>query len=83
SGSLLKQIPAVTSEVYDVTGAGDSLISAIALALTVPGVDIETAVKIGNYTAGVAVRKIGTTAVTPAELKDLIELHLMNKAVNV
>lgn len=83
SADLLKQIPAVTSEVYDVTGAGDSLISAIALALTVPGVDIETAVKIGNYTAGVAVRKIGTTAVTPAELKDLIELHLMNKAVNV
>jgi rfaE bifunctional protein kinase chain/domain len=83
SGDKLKRIPAVTSEVYDVTGAGDSLISAIALAMVVPGADLETAVEIGNYTAGVAVRKIGTTAVTPAELKDLIESHLMHRTIGV
>jgi len=72
-----KRIPAVTSEVYDVTGAGDSLISGISLALLASGGDIETSMVLGNYAAGVAVRKIGTTAVTPKELKHIIELHIM------
>ena len=72
-----KQIPAVTSEVYDVTGAGDSLISGISLALLASYGDVEVSMELGNYAAGVAVRKIGTTAVTPKELKHIIELHLM------
>ncbi len=83
SAAGAKTIPAVTSEVYDVTGAGDSLISAISLALIASGNDIETSVEIGNYAAGVAVRKIGTTAVSPAELKNIIELHLMEKTIKV
>ncbi len=74
----IKQIPAVTSEVYDVTGAGDSLISGISLALLASDGDIETSMEIGNYAAGVAVRKIGTTAVIPKELKHIIELDLMD-----
>lgn len=77
SKGKIKQISAVTSEVYDVTGAGDSLISGISLALLASGNDIETAMSLGNYAAGVAVRKIGTTAVTPKELKHIIELHIM------
>lgn len=68
-----KTIPAVTSEVYDVTGAGDSLISGISLAMIASNGDLETSVQIGNYAAGVAVRKIGTTAVTPEEVKGIIE----------
>jgi len=72
-----KRISAVTSEVYDVTGAGDSLISGISLALLASGGDIEASMILGNYAAGVAVRKIGTTAVTPKELKHIIEHHLM------
>ncbi len=83
SEKATKTIPAVTSEVYDVTGAGDSLISGISLAMAVTGGDLETSVEIGNYAAGVAVRKIGTTSVTPAELKNIIELHLMNKTITV
>ena len=74
-----KQIPAVTSEVYDVTGAGDSLISGISLALLASNGDVEVSMELGNYAAGVAVRKIGTTAVTPKELKHIIELHIMEK----
>lgn len=74
-----KTLPAVTSEVYDVTGAGDSLISGISLAMIASGGDLETSVEIGNYAAGVAVRKIGTTAVTPAELKNIIEMSLQVK----
>ncbi len=78
-----KTIPAVTSEVYDVTGAGDSLISAISLALLATNSDIETTVIIGNYAAGVAVRKIGTTAVTPKELKKIIQLDLLEESTNI
>jgi D-beta-D-heptose 7-phosphate kinase/D-beta-D-heptose 1-phosphate adenosyltransferase len=75
----IKQIPAVTSEVYDVTGAGDSLISGISLALLASDGDVEISMELGNYAAGVAVRKIGTTAVTPKELKHIIEHDLLEK----
>jgi rfaE bifunctional protein kinase chain/domain len=77
SNAKTKRIPAVTSEVFDVTGAGDSLISGISLSILASGGDIETSMKLGNYAAGVAVRKIGTTAVTPKELKHIIEMDLM------
>ena len=78
-----KKIPAVTSEVFDVTGAGDSLISTIALALTAGDGDLETAIALGNYAAGVAVRKIGTTTVLQEELKHIIEHDLIDsKAEN-
>ncbi len=77
----VKTIPAVTSEVYDVTGAGDSLIAGISLAMTASNGDLEAAVQIGNYAAGVAVRKIGTTAVTPDELKNIIELNFLTLAI--
>ena len=80
SDAISKQIPAVTSEVYDVTGAGDSFISGTALAFLASGGDAEISVKIGNYAAGVAVRKIGTTAVTPKELKRITEMHLAEEA---
>lgn len=83
SENNIKRIPAVTSEVYDVTGAGDSLISGISVAMIASGGDLETSVEIGNYAAGVAVRKIGTTAVTPQELKNIIELHKMEKTITV
>lgn len=83
SQDAVKTIPAVTSEVYDVTGAGDSLISGISLALIASNGDLEVSVEIGNYAAGVAVRKIGTTAVNPTELKNIIELQLMEKTITV
>ncbi len=75
----IKQISAVASEVYDVTGAGDSLISGISLALLASNGDMETSMLLGNYAAGVAVRKVGTTAVTPRELKHIIELDILEK----
>lgn len=81
SKDKLKTIPAVTSEVYDVTGAGDSLISGISLAMIASNGDLEASVEIGNYAAGVAVRKIGTTAVTPTELKSIIEMHQKSEKV--
>lgn len=74
------KIPAVTSEVYDVTGAGDSLIAALALSIPASGHNLEASVVLGNYSAGVAVRKIGTTTVSPDELKNLIKHDLLEKS---
>jgi D-beta-D-heptose 7-phosphate kinase/D-beta-D-heptose 1-phosphate adenosyltransferase len=76
SNGEAKTKPAVTSEVYDVTGAGDSLISALALSYPASGEDIEKAVILGNYAAGVAVRKTGTTTVTSEQLKQILELNI-------
>jgi len=82
-GKNIKTMPSIASEVYDVTGAGDSLISAVSLAMIASGGNLEIAVEIGNYAAGVAVRKIGTTAVTTDELKHIIEINLMEKTITV
>lgn len=60
-------IPAITQEVYDVTGAGDTVISALTLSYAGGG-DILTSVKIANYAASVVVKKIGTATLTPKEL---------------
>jgi len=73
------RIPAVTSEVYDVTGAGDSLLSALALSIPASGNNLEASIALGNYSAGVAVRKIGTTTVSPEELKNIIKHDLLEK----
>lgn len=71
------KVPAVASEVYDVTGAGDSLIAALALGLCATGMNFEASIILGNYAAGIAVRKTGTTAVKPEELKNIIEHHFL------
>jgi D-beta-D-heptose 7-phosphate kinase/D-beta-D-heptose 1-phosphate adenosyltransferase len=81
-GGEITRIPAVTSDVYDVTGAGDSLLSAIALSLIASDGDLETSITLGNYSAGVAVRKTGTTTVTTEELKNIIKHDLMEKPKN-
>lgn len=54
-------------EVYDVTGAGDTVISVFTLALTA-GAAKKEAADLANYAAGVVVQKIGAVAVTPQEL---------------
>jgi D-beta-D-heptose 7-phosphate kinase/D-beta-D-heptose 1-phosphate adenosyltransferase len=53
--------------VYDVTGAGDTVAAALALALAAR-LPLETAARIANMAAGVAVGKVGTAVVTPDEL---------------
>ncbi|NUQ39241.1 MAG: bifunctional hydroxymethylpyrimidine kinase/phosphomethylpyrimidine kinase [Caldilineales bacterium] len=55
------------SQVFDVTGAGDTLIAVIALALAA-GLDLRAAAGLGNAAAGVAVRRLGNVAVTPPQL---------------
>lgn len=60
------------SEVYDVSGAGDTCIVAFLLALTA-GAQPAVAAKIANYAAGIAVRKLGTSTVSATELIATLE----------
>lgn len=61
-------IPAAAKEVFDVTGAGDTVVGAMALALGSKAAMVEAA-EISNYAAGVVVGKRGTATVSLAELK--------------
>src|SRR3990172_6038794 len=67
AGKAVVHIPTVAREVYDVTGAGDTVMGALSLALAA-GADMHGAAVIANYAAGVVVGKRGTATVTRAEL---------------
>ncbi len=60
-------VKAEKREVYDVSGAGDTVIATLATMLA-SGVAIEQAVRIANRAAGIKVMKFGTAAITKAEL---------------
>ena len=62
-----QHIPAVAREVYDVSGAGDTVIATLATLIGARA-DISSAVKIANRAAGVVVGKLGTAVVHPDEL---------------
>ncbi|MBI2116380.1 MAG: D-glycero-beta-D-manno-heptose-7-phosphate kinase [candidate division NC10 bacterium] len=68
AGKSAVHIPTVAREVYDVTGAGDTVMGALSLALAA-GADMHGAAVIANYAAGVVVGKRGTATVTRAELE--------------
>lgn len=59
-------------EVFDVTGAGDTVIAVLAAALAV-GSDLGSAAALANLAAGLVVGKIGVASVTPSELR--VALH--------
>jgi len=61
------ELPAVAREVADVTGAGDTVIAAMALAMAAGGTMVEAA-HLANQAAGIAVAKFGAATVSPAEL---------------
>jgi len=64
-------MPAFAREVFDVTGAGDSVTATLALSLSA-GSSIEEAAFLSNAVAGVKVSKIGTASVTIPEVKRLL-----------
>lgn len=63
------KIPAQAKEVFDVTGAGDTVVATLGACLAV-GFDMETAARIANAAAGVVVGKRGTATCSLDELKD-------------
>lgn len=66
-GKVCKQLPTLAREVFDVSGAGDTVIAALTAALAA-GVDLESAAHFANVAAGVVVAKIGTATATPDEI---------------
>ena len=63
----IQSVPAQAREVFDVTGAGDTVIAALAVMLGA-GASLENAMRIANRAAGIVVGKLGTATATPAEL---------------
>jgi D-beta-D-heptose 7-phosphate kinase/D-beta-D-heptose 1-phosphate adenosyltransferase len=70
-GGAATHIPTVAREVYDVTGAGDTVIATLALALASGASFVEAAV-LANHAAGVVVGKVGTATLTREELLETI-----------
>ena len=70
-GGRVTHIPTVAQEVYDVTGAGDTVISTLTLAMAA-GAGIVDAARLSNYAAGIVVGVVGTATVKPDELKQKI-----------
>jgi D-glycero-beta-D-manno-heptose-7-phosphate kinase len=68
-GRVMKTIPTSAREIYDVSGAGDTALAGLVLALT-SGAGLEEAAHFANAAAGVVVAKLGTATVTPEELLD-------------
>jgi rfaE bifunctional protein kinase chain/domain len=66
-GKKALHIPTIAKEVYDVTGAGDTVIATASLAL-LAGATIREAAMLANAAAGVVVGKIGTASLTAEEL---------------
>ncbi|KPJ64861.1 hypothetical protein AMJ44_11975 [candidate division WOR-1 bacterium DG_54_3] len=67
-------IPAVPREVFDITGAGDTVIAALTLALAA-GAKIKNAAILSNYAASVVIGKIGTAPCYREELEEALEGH--------
>ncbi|RLV61717.1 bifunctional D-glycero-beta-D-manno-heptose-7-phosphate kinase/D-glycero-beta-D-manno-heptose 1-phosphate adenylyltransferase HldE [Parashewanella curva] len=67
-------IPTVAREVYDVTGAGDTVISTLAACLAA-GSDLAQACLIANTAAGIVVGKLGTSTVSRIELIEALKTH--------
>ena len=67
-------VPAVARTVYDVSGAGDTVVAVLTLALAA-GIGPQTATQLANFAAGAVVEKLGTATATPREIVELMEQH--------
>jgi len=67
----ITHIPTVARKVFDVTGAGDTVISAFCLGLAA-GMNLKSAARISNFAAGIVVGEVGTSAVKAEDLKQVV-----------
>ncbi|HEV2644327.1 MAG TPA: D-glycero-beta-D-manno-heptose-7-phosphate kinase [Candidatus Elarobacter sp.] len=65
-------VPAVARTVYDVSGAGDTVVAVLTLALAAQ-IRAETATQLANFAAAAVVEKLGTATATPGEIVALME----------
>jgi len=70
-GKKSYKISTVAKEVYDVSGAGDTVIASLTASL-VAGATLEESALFSNYAAGVVVGKVGTASVVPAEIMEAL-----------
>ncbi|MCP1623501.1 D-beta-D-heptose 7-phosphate kinase/D-beta-D-heptose 1-phosphate adenosyltransferase [Pseudomonas nitroreducens] len=71
-GHSALHLPARAREVFDVTGAGDTVISTLAGAIAA-GEDLPQAVALANLAAGIVVGKLGTAAISAPELRRAVQ----------
>jgi bifunctional ADP-heptose synthase (sugar kinase/adenylyltransferase) len=74
----MKHIPTVAQEVFDVSGAGDTVIASYTLSLA-SGADPVKSAYIANCAGGIVVGKVGIAVVTPEELADRVKKELGGK----
>ncbi|HVA37965.1 MAG TPA: D-glycero-beta-D-manno-heptose-7-phosphate kinase [Candidatus Dormibacteraeota bacterium] len=73
-GAPRYDVPAVARTVFDVSGAGDTVVSVLTLALAA-GIPILDAVTLANFAAGAVVEKLGTATASADEIVELMEHH--------
>jgi len=66
-------IPTVAREVFDVSGAGDTVLASLAVGMAA-GLGIAEAARLANLAAGIAVAKLGTSTVSPEEIINTVAL---------
>jgi len=66
-------IPTVAREVFDVSGAGDTVLATLAVGVA-SGLTMAESARLANVAAGIAVGKLGTSIVTPQEIIDTVSL---------
>jgi bifunctional ADP-heptose synthase (sugar kinase/adenylyltransferase) len=65
------KVPSVARTVFDVSGAGDTVIAVLSAALAADA-PIELALQLANFAAGAVVEKLGTATASPAEILALV-----------
>ena len=70
-------IPTVAREVFDVSGAGDTVLASLAVGMAA-GLGLPEAARLANISAGIAVAKLGTSTVTPLEIINAVALSQNN-----
>lgn len=68
NNKFIKKYSTVAKKVYDVTGAGDTVIAALSIMISI-GLDIKIAVSISNFIAGIVIGKKGTAVMNYSDLK--------------
>ena len=70
----ISHIPTIARNVFDVSGAGDTVISTLCLGMA-SGMDTKSAAIISNFAAGIVVSEVGTSVVTAEELRNAIDMR--------
>jgi D-beta-D-heptose 7-phosphate kinase/D-beta-D-heptose 1-phosphate adenosyltransferase len=65
-------IPTHSEEVFDVSGAGDTVVATLSLAIA-QGINIKEAIHIANVASGVVIKKMGTASLSIGELKEALK----------